>query len=65
MAAKQSLPSLPRAGWAALAVALLGGLLVGNRLSQRLDPVLAMRIVMIVALAGASIALLRGVLELI
>lgn len=65
LAAKQSLPSLPWAGWAALAVALLGGLLVGNRLSQRLDPVLAMRIVMIVALAGASTALLRGVLELI
>lgn len=61
LAAKQALPTLPVLGWAALGASLLGGLLVGNRLSLRLDPVLAMRLVMIVAIAGATVALLRGV----
>lgn len=60
LVAKQSLPTLPWSGWTALAVALVGGLLVGNRLSTRLDPALAMRLVMIVAIAGAVIALARG-----
>lgn len=63
--AKQSLPTLPWSGWTALAVALLGGLLVGNRLSTRLDPALAMRLVMSVAIAGAAVALLRGLAVLL
>lgn len=63
--AKQSLPTLPGMGWVALTVALVSGLLVGNRLAPRLDPLLAMRLVMIVAIAGASLALLRGIAVLI
>lgn len=65
LTAKQALPTLPGIGWGALAVALLGGLLVGNRLALRIDAALAMRLVMIVATAGAMVALLRGLAALL
>jgi len=65
LAAKRALPSLPAIGWAALAAALVAGLLMGNRLALRIEAALAMRIVMIVAVAGAAVALARGVADLL
>lgn len=65
LVAKQALPTLPGIGWVSLLVALLLGLLVGNKLATRIEPALAMRIVMIVAMAGALLALTRGVAVLI
>ncbi len=65
LTAKQALPTLPVLGWVVLGASMLGGLLVGNRLSTRLDPALAMRLVMIVAMTGAAVALLRGVIVML
>lgn len=65
LAAKQALPTLPAIGWAALLVSLILGLLVGNRLATKIEPALAMRLVMSVAMAGAIIALGRGIASLL
>ncbi len=64
LVAKQSLPALPVIGWVALLSSLLLGLLVGNHLAPRINPGLAMRLVLSVALAGALLALLRGLASL-
>jgi len=60
LAAKRSLPSLPMSGWIALLLALGAGLLAGDALSRRIDGPSAMRAVLGIALAGAVIALARG-----
>lgn len=65
LAAKQALPTLPAIGWAALLVSLILGLLVGNRLATKIEPALAMRLVMSVAMAGAILALGRGITSLL
>lgn len=62
--AKQTLPSLPAFGWTTLLAALVMGLLVGNRLAPRIDPAVAMRLVVSLAMAGALIVLLRGLTSL-
>ncbi|MDO5663354.1 MAG: sulfite exporter TauE/SafE family protein [Brachybacterium sp.] len=59
--AKWSVPSLSAPGWATLAAALLGGLLVGNILAPRISPSAAMTFVMAVAVGGSLLALARGV----
>ena len=65
LAAKQALPTLPAIGWAALLVSLILGLLVGNRLATKIEPALAMRLVMSVAMAGAILALGRGITSIL
>lgn len=64
LVAKQTLPSLPAFGWTTLLAALVMGLLVGNRLAPRIDPAVAMRLVVSLAMAGALIVLLRGLTSL-
>ena len=63
--AKQALPSLPGIGWAALISALVLGLLVGNRVAPKIEPVTAMRLVIAIAMAGALVALIRGISSLL
>lgn len=65
LAAKQALPTLPAIGWAALLMSLILGLLVGNRLATKIEPALAMRLVMSVAMAGAILALGRGITSIL
>ena len=65
LAAKRALPSFEPSGWIALLVALLVGLLVGDRLSRRIDGASAMRVVVLIAMAGALLALGRGVLAVL
>ncbi|MGP9681113.1 TSUP family transporter [Brachybacterium sp. AOP3-A1-3] len=60
LAAKRALPSFEPSGWIALLVSLLVGLLVGDRLSRRIDGAAAMRVVVLIAMAGALLALGRG-----
>lgn len=62
--AKRALPSLEPSGWGALLLALLVGLVVGDRLSRRIDGASAMRVVVVIAMIGALLALGRGVLAL-
>lgn len=65
LAAKRALPSFELTGWAALLLALLLGLVAGDRLARRVDGSSLMRGVMVIALTGAVLALARGVLTLI
>lgn len=60
LAAKRALPSFEPSGWVALLVSLLVGLLVGDRLSRRIDGAAVMRVVVLIAMAGALLALGRG-----
>jgi uncharacterized membrane protein YfcA len=62
--AKWSLPTLSGPGWVALLIALGGGLAVGDLLSRRIDGNAAMRVVVVIAFAGAIGALVQGVLAL-
>ena len=62
--AKRALPTLPPVSWAVLVVALLTGTIVGSRLGPRIPPERAMRIVMVLAVAGSLLALVRGLVLL-
>lgn len=64
LAAKRALPSFSPTGWTALLLALLAGLVVGDRLARRVDGSDMMRPVIVIASAGALLALVRGVLAL-
>jgi uncharacterized membrane protein YfcA len=60
LAAKGALPSLDPFSWVALLAALLVGTIAGSRLAPRLPPERAMRIVLVLAVAGSLLALGRG-----
>ena len=62
--AKRALPTLPPVSWAVLVVALLTGTIVGSWLGPRIPPERAMRIVMVLAVAGSLLALVRGLVLL-
>jgi uncharacterized membrane protein YfcA len=63
--AKRALPTLAPTGWAAMIIALLLGVLGGGAVARRMDGASAMRIVLVVALMGALLALGRGILLLL
>lgn len=62
--AKGALPSLAAPTWAVLLVALALGIGIGSWLAPKLDPDVGMRIVMVLAIGGALLALGRGLLAL-
>lgn len=64
LAAKRALPSLEPMGWVTLLIALLLGLVAGDRLARRVDGSSLMRGVMVIAMTGAVLALARGVVAL-
>ncbi|WP_197701374.1 sulfite exporter TauE/SafE family protein [Micromonospora coxensis] len=62
--AKGSLPALPAAGWALVGTGLAVGVLIGNRLSDRVPAHRARRAVVALALTGAAITVAKGVAQL-
>lgn len=62
--AKRALPALPPVSWAVLVLALLTGTIAGSWLGLRIPPERAMRIVMVLAVAGSLLALVRGLVLL-
>src|SRR5690625_1571271 len=64
LVAKWSLPSLPVAGWAALLGLLLAGLIGGNVLARWVHGARAMRWVIVIAMVGALISLVQGLVQL-
>ena len=61
---KWALPDLSAVGWLVLAVALGLGLVAGNALARRIDPTIAMRLVILIATLGAVMALIQGIVAL-
>lgn len=64
LAAKWSLPSLPWGGWALLLGMLVTGLAGGTVLARRVQGAQAMRWVLVIALAGALLTLIQGLVRL-
>lgn len=62
--AAKGLPALPPVTWGAAGGALLAGVLVGQRVHQRLGTGTGRRLIVAVAVAGGVAALVRGVLAL-
>src|SRR5699024_684575 len=61
---KWQLPTLPVAGWVLLTVMLVVGLFGGTVLARRVHGPRAMRWVIEIALAGALMSLIQGLLQL-
>ncbi|MDN5901189.1 MAG: sulfite exporter TauE/SafE family protein [Brachybacterium sp.] len=61
---KGALPTLPSAGWALLLGMLVIGLIGGNALSRRVHGARAMRWVIVIAMAGATLSLIQGLVQL-
>lgn len=61
---KGALPSLSTLGWIVLAAALAAGLAAGNLLARHIDGPKAMRMVIVVAAAGALLSLTQGIRSL-
>lgn len=64
LVAKRALPSFEPSEWVTLLIALLAGLVVGDRVARRVDGEGAMRVVVVIAMSGAVLALGRGLLAL-
>src|SRR5699024_6730810 len=64
LVAKWSLPTLPVSGWALLLVMMVVGLLGGNVLARWVHGPRAMRWVIVVAMAGALLSLIQGLVQL-
>ncbi|HEX5543057.1 MAG TPA: TSUP family transporter [Micromonospora sp.] len=62
--AKGGMPALAPAVWAVVAAALGVGVLVGNRLAGRVSAHRAMKAVVLLALSGAAITIIKGVIQL-
>ena len=62
--AKWSLPSLPVAGWAMLMGLLVIGLLGDNVLARWVHGARAMRWVIVIAMVGALLSLIQGLVQL-
>lgn len=65
LGAKRTLPTLAISQWGVLFAALLIGLLLGTRLAPKIEPETAMRLVMVLSMIGALLALGRGILVLL
>jgi uncharacterized membrane protein YfcA len=64
LAVKGGRPSMALAGWGAVAVGLVAGIAVGNRLADRVSPERARWAVVVLAMAGAAITVCKGLIEL-
>jgi len=64
LAMKQALPHLGLLGWLVLVVSLGLGLIGGNLLARHIDGRAAMRLVIVIALVGAVLAMLQGIARL-
>lgn len=62
--AKGSLPALPTAGWVLAGTGLAGGVLIGNRLSDRVPAHRARQAVVALAMTGAAITVVKGAVQL-
>lgn len=62
--AGRGVPELPAAGWVALAVAAVAGILVGNKVGATINEHAAKRTILIVALIGSVATVVRGVAAL-
>lgn len=62
--AKGALPTFSLTGWGLLLLVLVGGLALGEMIARRVDGAGMMRPVAVIAMVGALLALLRGVLAL-
>lgn len=62
--AKWALPSFSPTGWVLMLLSLLGGLALGELVARKVDGAGMMRPVAVIAMVGALLALLRGVLAL-
>ncbi len=65
LAAKWALPTLSALQWVALLGAMAAGILLGSWIAPRIRPDDGMRIVMVLALIGALLALARGLVQLV
>ena len=62
--AKGGHPSMAAVGWATVATGLLTGVLAGNRLAGRVSPERAQLAVIVLAMAGAVLTVVKGLVEL-
>ncbi|ASK65900.1 hypothetical protein CFK39_08730 [Brachybacterium avium] len=61
---KGALPTLPVTGWALLLGMLVVGLIGGNALARRVHGARAMQWVIVIAMAGATLSLIQGLVQL-
>lgn len=64
LVAKGGRPSMAAAGWALVGAGLLLGVLAGGRLEKRVSPERAQTVVIVLAMAGAVLTVIKGVVEL-
>jgi uncharacterized membrane protein YfcA len=64
LVAKGGHPSMATAGWTMVAAGLLIGIFVGNHVADRVPPERAQAAVLALALAGAVLTVVKGVIEL-
>lgn len=64
LVAKGGRPSMAATGWALIAAGLLTGVIAGSRLEKHVSPERAQLAVIILAMAGAVLTVIKGVAEL-
>jgi uncharacterized protein len=64
LVAKGGWPAMAAAGWATVACGLVAGILAGNRLAGRVSPERAQFAVLVLAMAGAVLTVVKGVIQL-
>jgi uncharacterized membrane protein len=64
LVAKGGRPSMAVAGWVTVAGGLLTGILIGNGVAARVSPQRAQAAVIILAMAGAVLTVIKGLLAL-
>jgi uncharacterized membrane protein YfcA len=64
LVAKGGRPSMSTAGWITVAGGLLIGILAGNHLAERVSPERAQAAVIFLAMAGALLTVVKGVIQL-
>lgn len=62
--AKGGHPSMARSGWAMVAAGLLIGIFTGNHLAERVPPERAQLAVIVLAMAGAVLTVVKGLVQL-
>jgi hypothetical protein len=64
LVAKGGRPSMAATGWLTVSGGLLAGILVGNQVAARVSPERAQTAVIILAMAGAVLTVIKGLLAL-
>lgn len=64
LVAKGGHPSMTAAGWALLAAGLVTGIVIGHRLEKRVSPERAQTAVIVLAMAGAVLTVIKGLVAL-